>query len=74
MSTCCKTHAKIKVPKRDIRNEFCCVCRVSSEKKKKLLKVKLAVALQSESGRVPKEEAIEQVTVLARVMCKEPVR
>ncbi len=38
--------------------------------KKKLLKAKIAVALQSELGRVPKEEEINQVFLLARVMYK----
>jgi hypothetical protein len=35
-----------------------------------VLKAKVAVALQNELGRVPKEEEIEQVTLLARVMYK----
>jgi hypothetical protein len=43
---------------------------MSSEQKKRLLKAKVAVALQHELGRVPKEEEIEQVTLLARVMYK----
>jgi len=43
---------------------------MSSEQKKRLLKAKVAVALQSELGRVPKEQEIEQVTLLARVMYK----
>jgi hypothetical protein len=46
------------------------------EQKIRLLKAKVAVALQDELGRVPKEEEIEQVTLLARVMYKavlEPV-
>jgi hypothetical protein len=43
---------------------------MSSERKKRLLKAKVAVALQNELGRVPKEEEIEQVTLLARVMYK----
>ena len=38
--------------------------------KKKLLKAKIAVALHSELGRVPKKEEIEQVFLLARVMYK----
>jgi hypothetical protein len=42
------------------------------EQKKKLLKAKIAVALQDELGRVPKKEEIEQVFLLARVMY-EPV-
>jgi hypothetical protein len=42
----------------------------TSEQKKKLLKAKIAVALQSELGRVPKTEEIDQVFLLARVMYK----
>ncbi len=42
----------------------------SSEQKKKLLKVKIAVALQDELGRVPKEAEINQVFLLTRVMYK----
>jgi hypothetical protein len=43
---------------------------MSSDQKKRLLKAKVAVALQNELGRVPKEEEIEQVTLLARVLYK----
>ena len=42
----------------------------STEQKKRLLKSKIAVALQDELGRVPKTEEIEQVFVLSRVMYK----
>jgi len=42
----------------------------SPEQKKKLLKAKIAVALQSELGRVPKKEEIEQVFLLTKVMYK----
>ncbi len=42
----------------------------TSEQKKKLLKAKIAVALHDELGRVPKEEEIDQVFLLARVMYK----
>ena len=42
----------------------------SSEQKKKLLKAKIAVALQDELGRVPKEAEINQVFLLTRVMYK----
>jgi hypothetical protein len=42
----------------------------TSEKKKKLLKAKIAVALHDELGRVPKKEEIEQVFLMARVMYK----
>ena len=65
-----KTHPEIKVPKIDILSEFWYSCNMSSEQKKSLLKAKVAVALQNELGRVPKEEEIEQVTMLARVMYK----
>jgi hypothetical protein len=40
------------------------------EQKKKLLKAKIAVALQSELGRVPKTEEIDQVFLLSRVLYK----
>jgi hypothetical protein len=43
---------------------------MSSEQKKRLLKAKVAVALHNELGRVPKDEEIEQVILLARVMYK----
>jgi len=42
----------------------------STEQKKRLLKAKIAVALQDELGRVPKTEEIEQVFFLSRVMYK----
>jgi hypothetical protein len=42
----------------------------SSEQKKRLLKAKIAVALQDELGRVPKETEINQVFLLSRVMYK----
>jgi hypothetical protein len=42
----------------------------NSEQKKRLLKAKIAVALQDELGRVPKEDEINQVFLLARVMYK----
>jgi hypothetical protein len=40
------------------------------EQKKKLLKAKIAVALHDELGRVPKEQEIDQVFFLSRVMYK----
>ncbi len=40
------------------------------EQKKKLLKAKIAIALQSELGRVPKTEEIDQVFLLSKVMYK----
>ena len=42
----------------------------STEQKRKLLKAKIAVALQDELGRVPKEKEINQVFLLTRVMYK----
>jgi len=42
----------------------------STEQKKRLLKAKIAVALQDELGRVPKEEEINQIFLLSRVMYK----
>lgn len=42
----------------------------TSEQKKRLLKAKIAIALQDELGRVPKKEEIEQVFLMARVMYK----
>jgi hypothetical protein len=43
---------------------------MTTDQKKKLLKAKIAIALQDELGRVPKEEEINQVFLLARVMYK----
>jgi hypothetical protein len=43
---------------------------VTTDQKKKLLKAKIAVALQDELGRVPKEQEINQVLLLTRVMYK----
>jgi hypothetical protein len=43
---------------------------MTTEQKKRLLKAKVAVALQNELGRVPKKEEIEEVTLLARVLYK----
>jgi hypothetical protein len=40
------------------------------DQKKRLLKAKIAVALQSELGRVPKTEEIDQMFLLSRVMYK----
>ncbi len=42
----------------------------SADRKKRLLKAKIAVALQDELGRVPTEEEIDQVFLLTRVMYK----
>jgi len=44
-------------------------CHMTSVKqKKRLLKAKIAVALQDELGRIPKEDEINQVFLMARVM------
>jgi len=43
---------------------------ISTEQKRKLLKAKIAVALHDELGRIPKEEEINQVFLLTRVMYK----
>jgi hypothetical protein len=40
---------------------------VTPEQKKKLLKAKIAVALQDELGRVPKKDGIDNVFLMARV-------
>jgi hypothetical protein len=40
---------------------------MTTKQKKKLLKAKIAVALQDELGRVPKEQEINQVLLLTRV-------
>jgi hypothetical protein len=41
-----------------------------TDQNKQLLKAKIAVALQNELGRVPTEEEINNVFLLARVMYK----
>jgi len=41
-----------------------------TDQKKRLLKAKIAVALQNEPGRVPTEEAINNVFLLSRVKYK----
>ena len=42
----------------------------STEQKKRLLKAKIAVALHDELGRVPKDEEVNQIFLLTRVMYK----
>ena len=42
----------------------------STDQKKKLLKAKIAVALHDELGRVPKDEEVNQIFLLTRVMYK----
>jgi hypothetical protein len=41
---------------------------MTSEQKEKLLKAKVAVALQHATGRVPTQQEIEQIALLARVL------
>ena len=41
-----------------------------TEQKKRLLKAKIAVALQNELGRVPTEDEINDIFLTARVMYK----
>jgi hypothetical protein len=66
-----KTYLKNKISKFDKCNKFWYQwCMPTPGQKKKLLKAKIAVALQDELGRVPKKEEIEQVFLLARVMYK----
>ena len=43
---------------------------VSTEQKKRLLRAKIAVAIQDETGKAPTEEEINQVFFLSRVMWK----
>lgn len=43
---------------------------VTAEQKQKILKAKVAVALYDELGRVPKDEEVENVLLLTRVMYK----
>ena len=42
----------------------------TKEQKKRLLRAKIAVAIQDETGRVPTTEEIDQVFFLSRVMWK----
>lgn len=42
----------------------------TTEQKKRLLRAKIAVAIQDETGRVPTTEQIDQVFFLSRVMWK----
>jgi hypothetical protein len=43
---------------------------MTTEQKNRLLKAKIAVALHDELGRVPKEQEINHVFMLTRVMYK----
>jgi hypothetical protein len=42
----------------------------TTEQKKRLLRAKIAVAIQDETGRTPTTEEIDQVFFLSRVMWK----
>jgi hypothetical protein len=42
----------------------------TTEQKQRLLKAKIAVALHNELGRVPKQEEIDKVYLLTKVMYK----
>jgi hypothetical protein len=42
----------------------------SRDQQRRLLKAKIAMALRDELGRVPRQEEIEQVFLLTRVMYK----
>jgi hypothetical protein len=67
----CKTREEINGAKLDRRDEFCYTgSMTASEQKKRLLKAKIAVAIQDETGQVPTKEKIEEVFFLARVMYK----
>jgi hypothetical protein len=44
--------------------------KLSADKKQRLLKAKIAVALHDELGRVPSEKEINDVFLLTRVMYK----
>jgi len=49
---------------------FVTIETMTTQQKKRLLKAKIAVALQDELGRVPNKKEIEQVFMLTRVMYK----
>jgi len=58
----CKTREEINGAKLDRRDEFCySAFMATAERKKRLLKAKIAVAFQDETGKVPTEEKIEEV-------------
>jgi hypothetical protein len=68
----CKTREEINGAKLDMWDEFCYnFCMTPTpEQKRRLLKAKIAVALQDETGKVPTTEKIEEVFLLTRVMYK----
>ena len=66
LTPCCKTRCKINVAKLDKGDEFCYNdCMTTPEQRKRLLKAKIAVAIQDETGQVPTKEKIEEVFFLA---------
>jgi hypothetical protein len=67
-----KTREEINGAKLDRGDEFCYngFMKTSKEQKLRLLKAKIAVALQDETGKVPSKEKIEEVFLLTRVMYK----
>jgi hypothetical protein len=69
-----KTREEINGAKLDDRDEFCyndyMTTPEQKEQKPRLLKAKIAVALQDEIGQVPTKEKMEEVFFLARVMYK----
>src|SRR3954452_17639759 len=68
----CKTREEINGAKLDRGDEFCydgsMTAPEQKEQKMRLLKAKIAVALQDETGKVPSKERIEEVFLLTRVM------
>jgi hypothetical protein len=74
LSLWCKTREEIIGAKLDRGDEFCynnCMTPAEQkEQRKRLLKAKIAVAIQDETGQVPTTEKIEEVFLLARVMYK----
>jgi hypothetical protein len=74
LSAWCKIREEINGAKIDRGDEFCyngCMTAAEEkEQKKRLLKAKIAVAIQDETGQVPTKEKIEEVFSLARVMYK----
>src|SRR5918911_4511676 len=74
LSLWCKTREEINGAKLDRGDEFCyngsMTVPEQKEQKKRLLKAKIAVALQDETGKVPSKEKIEEVFLLTRVMYK----
>src|SRR3954454_18261318 len=70
----CKTREEINGAKLDKGDEFCYNGSMTTpeqkEQKARLLKAKIAVALQDETGKVPSKEKIEEVFLLTRVMYK----